>query len=93
MPDPNTYTLTLRHAKPRALNPMLIRRRVEKLERFTAPTLERLLKRVERYAWGRLSKDEQKLLVDGDPPSSVMERHRGLVSATLTKVDDKCWIA
>ena len=68
---------------------MLIRRRVEKLERFTPPTLERLLERVERDAWRGLSKEEQSLLAAVDPPLPVMERYRGIVSAALTNVDDE----
>ena len=68
---------------------MLIRRRVEKLERFTPPTLERLLERVERDATRSLSREEQKLLVGLDLPSCVMERYRAMVSAALTNLDDE----
>ena len=67
---------------------MLIRRRVEKLERFTPPTLERLLERVERDATRSLSREEQKLLVSLDLPSCVMGRYRAMVSAALTDIED-----
>jgi len=67
---------------------MLIRRRVEKLERFTPPTLERLLERVERDAWRGLSREEQKLLAAADSPPAVRERYQGMISAALTDIED-----
>ncbi len=84
-------TLTSRPMDPAlTLNKMLIRRRIEKLESFSQPTIENLVGRIEREAMNALSREEQRLLSgrsDG-VEKPAMERYQEALSSALKQVSD-----
>ena len=74
-----------------AAHEMLIRRRIERLERTSPPTIASLVDRIEREAISVLSRDQGK---DEDGRSggveqSAMEPHQEALSTALRQVSDE----
>jgi len=69
---------------------MLIRKRLERLERSSPPTIAGLVSRIERDAMSTLSREQQKL-VDGSAgarDAAVDELYREALSSSLREVSD-----
>ncbi len=74
-----------------ALNKMLIRRRIEKLESFSKPTIANLVSRIEREAMNALSCEEKQVLSGrgGGVEQPAMERYQEALSRLLEQVNDE----
>lgn len=72
------------------LDKMLIRRRIEKLERASPPTIGGLVSRIEREAMSTLSREEQKFVgaAGGAHSTAEDELYRGALSSSLKQVSD-----
>ena len=69
---------------------MLIRKRLEKLERTSPPTIPRLIDRIEREAMNALTKDQQRLVgTRGGEAESVNERYQEALASALKQVSDE----
>ncbi len=70
---------------------MLIRRRIEKLERASPPTTSSLIDRIEREAMNTLARDQQRIVnhpLDGVEQSAA-ERYQAALSSALKPVSDE----
>ena len=69
---------------------MLIRRRIERLERTSPPTIASLVDRIEREAMNALSRDQQRIVNGpGDGVElSVVKRYQEALSSALRQVSD-----
>ena len=86
-------TLISSHSNPakKAAREMLIRRRIERLERTSPPTIGSLVDRIEREAMSFLSRDQEKDEDGrtGGVEQSAMERYQEALSTALKQVSDE----
>ena len=70
---------------------MLIRRRIERLERTSPPTIASLVDRIEREAMNAVSRDQgiNGDIRGGDVEQSAMERYQEAFSSGLKQVSDE----
>ena len=72
------------------LRKMLIRRRIEKLERTSPPTIAGLVSRIEQEAMSRLLREEQRFVgtPGGTHSAAADELYRKAISSSLKQVSD-----